>query len=61
VPKKGGAFIFKCIKNANAHFWLISTVTSSKITTQSTTVKPGKGKLSVNATTTAPKKEGGKI
>jgi hypothetical protein len=30
-------------------------------TKQSTTVKPGKGKFSVNATTIAPKKEGGII
>jgi len=36
----------------------ISTVPSSKIKTQSTTDKPGKGKVKVDATTPAPKKEG---
>jgi hypothetical protein len=30
---------------------------SAKTATQSTTEKPGKGKLKVNATTVAPKKE----
>jgi hypothetical protein len=34
------------------------TVKSSKTTTQSTTEKPGKGRVKVNATTPAPKKEG---
>jgi hypothetical protein len=58
VPKKEGANNIKYLKCvctlAN------STVTSSKITTQSTTEKPGRGKLKVNATTIAPKKEGKK-
>ena len=37
------------------------TVTKSKTSTQSTTEKPGKGKLKVNTTVIAPKKEGERI